>query len=323
MLLLGKGADPIAGGLSGEGALAKAVRSGYTTKVALILERGADPKTKNEALFIMGESGPAVLKVLSVPPGPTKLQEDRERPDIDYSKTVGLLLDHGADIEARNEEDDTPLIWAAENGQTDVVRGLLERGADVEAKNKYGGTALGSAACECATIDMPETLESMKLLLEKGAKANAKNKAGSTALMAAASAGRTENMQLLLDKGATIDSKDNDGNTALLVSAGAGPYSAVGVVYTVNPVKLLLERGADIEARNKHGDTALILAASRGGYEDAETVRLLLERSADVGAKNNRGQTALDLALKNHRTEIVSLLRKAMESRLPWPNRTP
>jgi ankyrin repeat protein len=82
-------------------------------------------------------------------------------------------------------------------------------------------------------------------------------------------------------------------------------------------VKLLLERGANIEARNKRGDTALILAASNGGYEDAETVRLLLEKSADVGAKNNQEQTALDLALKNHRTEIVRLLKQAMASRLP------
>jgi Ankyrin repeats (3 copies)/Ankyrin repeat len=132
--------------------------------------------------------------------------------------------------------------------------------------------------------DVRKSRRSSRRHVPKGEKALT-DKAGRTALMAAASAGRTENMRLLLDKGANIDSKDNDGNTALLVSAGAGPYSAVGVVYTANPVKLLLERGADIEARNQHGDTALILAASKGGYEDATTVRLLLDRGADVAAK--------------------------------------
>ena len=175
-LLLEKGADSIAGGLSGEGALTEAVRIGYTTKVALVLERGVDPKTKNEALFIMGESGPVVLQ-MPTPARPVQAQQNQERPDIDCAKTVGLLLDHGANIEARNEEDDTPLMWAAEHGQTDVVRALLERGADVEARNKYGSTALVLAACECAVIDMPETLESMKVLLGKGAKVNAKDKA--------------------------------------------------------------------------------------------------------------------------------------------------
>jgi uncharacterized protein len=206
-LLLEKGADPVAGGLSGEGALTNAARMGYTTKVALVLERGADLKAKNKALFTMGEAGPVVLQVMPAPTGLIQAQQNQERPSIDYAETAGLLLDRGATIEARNEEDDTRLIWAAENGQTDVVRALLEMGADVEAKNKYGSTALAVAACECTVIDMPETLESMKLLLGKGAHVNVKNKTGSTALMTAASAGRTENMQLLLDKGGNIDSE--------------------------------------------------------------------------------------------------------------------
>lgn len=128
-LLLDKGADPVAGGLSGESALTEAARIGYTTKVALVLERGADPKAKDEALFTMGESGPVVLQLMPAPAGPVQAQQNQERPDIDYVKTVGLLLDHGAKIEARNEEDDTPLMWASEHGQTDVVRALLERGS--------------------------------------------------------------------------------------------------------------------------------------------------------------------------------------------------
>ena len=200
--LLERGADPIAGGLTGESALSEAASIGYTTKVALILERGADSKAKDEALFAMGESAPAVFHVAPAPVGPVQAQPNQMRPDIDVAKTVGLLLDHGANIEARYFYEATPLMWAAEHGSTEVVRALLERGANVEARDKYGGTALILAACECATIDMPETLESMRLLLKKGAKVNARARDGSTALMAAAFAGRTENMKLLLDNGA-------------------------------------------------------------------------------------------------------------------------
>jgi ankyrin repeat protein len=308
-LLLDRGADPVAGGLSGESALTEAAGLGYATKVALVLERGGDLSTKNEALFAMGESGPAVIQVQAAPTRQVQEQPNQVLPDIDIARTVGLLLDHGANVESRNYDEATPLMWAAEHGSTEVVRALLGRGADVEARDKYGGTALIRAACECAIIDMPETLESMRLLLEKGANVNARDTDGGTALMAAASAGRTQNMTLLLDNGAQIELKDKDGNTALLVSAGAGPYSAVGVVYTVDPVKLLLERGANLEVTNSRGDTALMLAASKGGYEDEQTVRLLLDNGAAVEAKNRQGKTALELALKQHRTDTVHLLR--------------
>jgi ankyrin repeat protein len=147
---------------------------------------------------------------------------------------------------------------AAEHGQSGVVRALLEKGADVEARDKYGFTALIGAACECAVIDMPETLESMRLLLGKGANINAKNKTGTTALMAAASAGRTANIQLLLDKGANIEAKDSHGDTALLLSAsGSGLPSA-------DATKMLLARGANLEARNNDGDTAFASRTTAG-----------------------------------------------------------
>jgi ankyrin repeat protein len=131
--------------------------------------------------------------------------------------------------------------------------------------------------------------------------------------MAAAWAGRTENIRFLLDHGANIDARDNVGDTALLASAGAGAMSAVGVIYTVEPMKLLLARGADINARNNNGDTALTLAAATGGYEDLATVKLLLRSGADPAARNNKGDSALALATRHHRRRIAATLTAAME----------
>ena len=60
--------------------------------------------------------------------------------------TLRLLLDHGADINVQNRVGRTPLHRASFNGALEVVRLLLEHGADVEAKNIVGETALQEAA---------------------------------------------------------------------------------------------------------------------------------------------------------------------------------
>lgn len=51
---------------------------------------------------------------------------------------VEMLLDYGADREARNDLLRTPLVMAASNGCTEVVRLLLDRGADLHAVDGFG-----------------------------------------------------------------------------------------------------------------------------------------------------------------------------------------
>jgi len=42
---------------------------------------------------------------------------------------VKLLLDRGAELEAKNTDSLMPLSWAAERGHEAVVKSLLDRGA--------------------------------------------------------------------------------------------------------------------------------------------------------------------------------------------------
>ena len=52
-----------------------------------------------------------------------------------------VLVDRGADVNAREKKHRTPLYLSAYNGHLEVVKLLLERGADVHALSSEGETA--------------------------------------------------------------------------------------------------------------------------------------------------------------------------------------
>jgi uncharacterized protein len=58
---------------------------------------------------------------------------------IDFT---GKLLDHHAEIDARNDAGDTPLIVAAQRNDSDLVNFLLLRNADMDAADDSGVTAV-------------------------------------------------------------------------------------------------------------------------------------------------------------------------------------
>ena len=59
------------------------------------------------------------------------------------AEVVKLLLDHGAQMDARDQESGaTPLAYAASLGRAEVVDLLLARGADAVIKNTRGQTPL-------------------------------------------------------------------------------------------------------------------------------------------------------------------------------------
>src|SRR5205085_10663765 len=100
----------------------------------------------------------------------------------------------------------TPLMYAAHARTTEVIKLLLEKGADVNARDNGAGVALILAA---AMGD----LGTVKLLLEKDAEVNVRNEYGYTALMCAAAAESNDPalIKALLAKRAEINVKAKDG----------------------------------------------------------------------------------------------------------------
>ena len=56
--------------------------------------------------------------------------------------TVVSLLSTGANVDARDQYQRTPLMLASLHGHVEVVRRLLSAGADIYATGAYGGTPL-------------------------------------------------------------------------------------------------------------------------------------------------------------------------------------
>ena len=117
----------------------------------------------------------------------------------DLQKVV-LLLEKGAEVNARNTDGKTPLMFAARGSSTpEIVALLIEKGAEVNARNTNSWTPLMFAA------ENSSTPEIVQLLLEKGAEVNARNTAGYTPLKFAAAdtnGKSAEIKQLLIDAGA-------------------------------------------------------------------------------------------------------------------------
>lgn len=156
------------------------------------------------------------------------------KPDMDHLDFIKLLLDKGADVNARMKDStETRTVftnqWLDENGATAFLRAsqsgdlvlmklLLAHGADPKIPTVLGVTALQVAAgigwVEGITYEWsPEsTLEAVKMLIDLGLDVNAQADTGRTAMHGAAHKGRTDVIQVLYDHGARLDVRDY-GNT--------------------------------------------------------------------------------------------------------------
>jgi hypothetical protein len=102
-------------------------------------------------------------------------------------QVAALLLEAGAEVNAKSRKGWTPLHWAAYNGNRDLVSLLIQRGAQVNAVNKELWTPLHVAVYE-GNVDV------VRLLLERGANAGAKDRSGITPFQTA-----SENWRLMLE----------------------------------------------------------------------------------------------------------------------------
>ncbi|MDJ0578866.1 ankyrin repeat domain-containing protein [Crocosphaera sp.] len=213
----------------------------------------------------------------------TQLREDTK-------EILKVLINHGADVNAKNEYGETPLHTAVLSENKEIVELLINHGADVNAKNEYDGkTPLYSAV-------LTKNKEIVELLINHGADVNLQNEKVFTPLDIAGKANNKKIAELLINYGVDVNTRDKSGNTPL--------YSAVEN-NNKKRVELLINNGADVNARDKHGFTPLHNAVWK---ENKEIVELLINNGADVNTRNNYGFTPLNSAIWKENKKIVELL---------------
>jgi ankyrin repeat protein len=206
---------------------------------------------------------------------------------------VRAAIDNGANVDAKDENGVTALIYAATSGHLEIARLLVANGAKIELADGQGMTPLIEAVAN-------EHLDLAEFLLAKGADINAANGDGDTPLLFAVSKDRSDIVRLLLDKSAKVDAK-NKGGVAALVEAALKDY--------VDTARVLLEKGAKIDIQDNDGATPLITAVLHGNQD---MVELLLDKGANVAIKDADGQTALDYAARGVNDGIVTAIQRAI-----------
>ena len=91
-----------------------------------------------------------------------------------YLGLIELLVEHGADANARGEDNTTALQLASEFGRLGVARVLLNHGADVNAKNKRGRTPFHQLASADNWVGSNSVVVA-QLLLENNVDVNARD----------------------------------------------------------------------------------------------------------------------------------------------------
>jgi len=242
-----------------------------------------------------------------MPDGATALHWAVNSDDL---QTVGLLIQAGANVKAKDRYGFTPLYFACTNGSAAVIGKLLDAGADPNAADAGGETAL-------MTATRSGSIDAVKALLQHGA--DVKTKDGvtqQTALMWAVRSNFSAAVQILLEYGAEINARTRTGKTPAPRPPGAGGGShGVGIVRSGWP-----EQG--FQGETPGGMTPLLYAARDGR---TGIVRVLLAAKADVQQADVNGITPLLMAITNNHLDTAKLLLEnaAAPNAADWWGRTP
>ncbi len=246
--------------------------------------------------------------------------------------TLSLLLEHPQDLEHRDLFGQTALHHACQSGDVGCIRLLVERGADCNARTHSGDTPLtlllkNNSRCDSA----------LEALIEHGADPVLRGGDGLLPSQLAAAAGEPELVEILTHSSPdascggsipgvvfaqaaevvrAVRQGDGQGATAALNSPLLTPADLVRSIESglvpvmfeavrcgmLDVVRHLLDGGAPVGMMDGDRNTPLAMAAR---YSRLEIARLLLERGANLEAMTERGVTPIQLAVTEEMERLL------------------
>ncbi len=238
-LLMEKGADIEARDRFGRTPLCNAISSNQPIIARHLIKHGADANAKCDTSNTLGT-----------------LLFEAVRQKKEWA--VELLLEGGADLQARDMNGRRVLYYAVRGGQESMVKVLLDHGA-TETLTTGLVSNTGSTLLHCAMIK--PNLAIVEMILKAGVDINGQDLIGDTALhglVRACPQLLEQTVSLLLNLGAEVDMGNNDSDTPLHLAVF---YDRPQVAH------MLLDAGADPQLMNVYGHKPLTMVVI--GYPDS------------------------------------------------------
>ena len=293
-LLVKAGAPINARNKNGGTALSSAIGTGNKTIVTLLLNAGA--QIDSYSLAIALQCSHIEILELIIDKSANKQKARNEALGfaalLNKPEYIRKLIEQGADVNARNSQNKTPLLIAAEKGHEKCVQLLLEAKADVTLQDdaKLDALAYAKNNGHETIVRMFEQALSDKLYKQR-------------AFLEAAKHGEKAVIEELLKQGIDKNNvQDAQGNTALICAVANGHTQIVD---------LLLKENVEINSANKKNETALTLAVRKA---DRALVQALIAFPERIALPHL--ERSLRIAAYRGLNEIVTLLTNAHSNKI-------